>query len=154
MSDPWNDFEFVVQMPHMAPGEKLSEVEFLKMRPASQWDSIARVLGRRPSRSTSLQKERLYGSVIDTELRFAEQHSQELLGEDATIHVRNRVRFFAKKFVEGLFVIDQLPISDPLLETVKRRGGLPSPEPSRACPTHAVLPPPRARGGGPSRRGA
>ncbi len=144
MSDSWNDFAFVVQMPHMAPGEKLSEVEFLKILAAYQWESIARVLGRRPSQITSLQKERLYGSVIDTELRFADQHSQELLGEDATIHVRNRVRFFAKKFVEGLFVIDHAPISDGLLETVKRREDLPSLGLSWACMTNAFI----ARAGG------
>ena len=33
MSRPtaWNDFAFTVAMPHLAPGDKLSEVEFLKV---------------------------------------------------------------------------------------------------------------------------
>jgi probable biosynthetic protein (TIGR04098 family) len=142
MSD-WNDFSFVVQMPHMAPGEKLSEVEFLKMLAAYQWEAIARVLGRRPSQIVSLQNERLYGSVIDVELHFADQHSQDLLGEDVTIHVRNRVRFFAKKFVEGLFVIDDKPIPESLLETIKRREDLRSIPLSWGCMTNAFI----ARGG-------
>ena len=31
-------------------------------------------------------------------------------GEDAHVRVRNRVQFYAKKFVEGLFVIDNQKI--------------------------------------------
>jgi hypothetical protein len=36
MKAPWHDNRFVVQMPHMAPGERLSEVEFLKLLAAYQ----------------------------------------------------------------------------------------------------------------------
>jgi probable biosynthetic protein (TIGR04098 family) len=139
LATDWNDFSFVVQMPHMAPGEKLSEVEFLKMIAAYQWEGIARVLGRRPSEIVSPHKERLYGSVIDVELRFAEQHSQELLGEDVEIHVRNRVRFYAKKFVEGLFVIDDKPIPDSVVEKVQRREDLRGLPYSWACMTNAFI---------------
>jgi probable biosynthetic protein (TIGR04098 family) len=64
--------------------------------------------------------ERLYGSVIDTELCFADGYGQERLGEDAEVHVCNRVRFFAKKFVEGLFLIDDKPIPASILGKVER----------------------------------
>lgn len=144
MSSSWHDFSFVVQMPHMAPGEKLSEVEFLKILAAYQWESIARALGRRPSKIASDQGERLYGSVIDVELRFVEGHSQESLGEDVTIHVRNQVRFYAKRFVEGLFVIDNQPIPDSLLTSVKSRADLGSLSLSWGCMTNAFI----ARAGG------
>ena len=40
----WNEHEFTVEMPHMAPGEKLSEVEFLKLLAAFQWRAIAEML--------------------------------------------------------------------------------------------------------------
>jgi probable biosynthetic protein (TIGR04098 family) len=139
MSSEWNDFSFVVQMPHMAPGEKLSEVEFLKMIAAYQWESIARALGRRPSQITSPQKERLYGSVIDVELKFSDAHSLDILGEDAEIHVRNRVRFYARKFVEGLFLIDDKPIPDSEVEKVERREDLRSHGLSWACMTNAFI---------------
>jgi hypothetical protein len=36
MASDWNDYAVLVQMPHMAPGEKLSEVEFLKVLAAFQ----------------------------------------------------------------------------------------------------------------------
>src|SRR5262245_43254628 len=106
MAAGWHAYDFVVQMPHMAPGEKLSEVEFLKVLAACQWESIARALDRRPPAITSTQGERLYGSVIDVELHLGEGHSMEVLGEDAHVHIRNRVLFYSKKFVEGLFLID------------------------------------------------
>jgi len=139
LASEWHDYAFVVQMPHMAPGEKLSEVEFLKLIAAYQWESIARALGRRPSQIASTARERLYGSVIDVELRFAEQHSLDILGEDAEVHVRNRVRFFAKKFVEGLFVIDHQPIPDDALEKVERRGDLAALPRSWAVMTNAFI---------------
>lgn len=141
--DTWHEFDFVVQMPHMAPGEKLSEVEFLKILAAYQWESIARALGRRPSQIVSPQKERLYGSVIDVEFRFAPEHGQDLMGEDVTIHVRNRIRFYAKKFVEGLFVIDDKPIPHSVVEKIRNRDDLSSYAGSWACMTNAFI----ARGG-------
>jgi probable biosynthetic protein (TIGR04098 family) len=120
LPEGWNDFSFVVQMPHLAPGEKLSEVEFLKILAAYQWEAIARVLERRPSEIVSDHGERLYGSVIDTELCFADGYGQERLGEDAEVHVCNRVRFFAKKFVEGFFLIDDKPFSSDVLHGIER----------------------------------
>ena len=144
MKPGWNDFSFVVQMPHMAPGEKLSEVEFLKVLAAYQWEAIARVLERRPSQIASDHGERLYGSVIDVELSFGAGDSQESLGEDVTIHVRNRVRFFAKKFVEGFFLIDDKEIPDSLVLSIKSREDLDSLDISWGCMTNAFI----ARGGG------
>jgi len=135
----WNDFHFVVQMPHLAPGEKLSEVEFLKLLAAYQWEAIARALGRRPSKIVSDGGERLYGSVIDTELCFAEGYGQERLGEDAEIHVHNRVRFFARKFVEGLFVIDDKPVAPSVLEKIDQRADLPACGLSWGCMTNAFI---------------
>ena len=131
MKTPWHDNRFVVQMPHMAPGERLSEVEFLKLLAAYQWSGIAHMLGRKPSEITSDSRERLYGSVIDVETKLADQHSMEILGEDAEIRVRNRVTSYAKKFVEGLFVIDDHDIPDSLL------AALGSQTPLEAIPTSA-----------------
>jgi probable biosynthetic protein (TIGR04098 family) len=144
MDAPWNEFDLVVQMPHMAPGEKLSEVEFLKILAAYQWESIARALGQRPPEIANSQSERLYGSVIDVELHLGGRHSMETLGEDAQIHVRNRVRFYAKKFVEGLFVIDDRPIPDAAVASLETRKDLRSLQGSWACMTNAFI----ARAGG------
>jgi probable biosynthetic protein (TIGR04098 family) len=139
----WNDFELLVQMPHMAPGEKLSEVEFLKVLAAFQWEAIARALHRRPPELMNAQNERLYGSVIDVELHLGERHSMEILGEDVNVRVKNRVRFFAKKFVEGLFVIDDQDVPASLLETIETRKDLRQLKSSWACMTNAFI----ARGG-------
>jgi probable biosynthetic protein (TIGR04098 family) len=144
MAAPWNAFEFRVQMPHMAPGEKLCEVELLKIIAAYQWEAIARALGRRPPELVNEQNERLYGSVIDVELHLGEGHSMEVLGEDARIHVRNRVCFFAKRFVEGLFVIDDREIEDARLDAIQTRKDLRALRGSWACMTNAFI----ARAGG------
>jgi hypothetical protein len=105
MRAPWRGNPFVVQMPHMAPGE------------------------------------RLYGSVIDVEMKLAPQHSMEVLGEDAEIRVRNRVASYAKKFGEGLFVIDDHDIPDSLLATLKTGEDLRSLPVSWACMTSAFIAP-------------
>jgi probable biosynthetic protein (TIGR04098 family) len=139
MKTPWHDSRFVVQMPHMAPGERLSEVEFLKLLAAYQWSGIAHMLGRKPSEITNDSRERLYGSVIDVEMKLADQHSMEVLGEDAEIRVRNRVSSYAKKFVEGLFVIDDKPIPDAVVEKVQRREDLRGLPFSWACMTNAFI---------------
>ena len=144
MRAPWHQYGFVVQMPHLAPGEKLSEVEFLKQLAAYQWESIARMLGQKPSEIANDAGERLYGSVIDVEMYFAPQHGLEVFGEDAEVHVRNRVSLYAKKFVEGLFVIDAREIPDSLVETLKSREDLRSLSVSWACMTNAFI----ARSGG------
>jgi probable biosynthetic protein (TIGR04098 family) len=144
MASEWNDYDFIVQMPHMAPGEKLSEVEFLKILAAYQWESIARGLGRRPPEIVNAQHERLYGSVIDVELHLGERHSMEILGEDVRVHVRNRVRFYAKKFAEGLFLIDDREIPDTEVEGLERRADLRARKGSWACMTNAFI----ARTGG------
>jgi len=143
MSKDWNSYELLVQMPHMAPGEKLSEVEFLKMLAAYQWESIARALHRRPPELVNSGGERLYGSVIDVEVHLGERHSMEILGEDVPIQVRNRVRFYAKKFVEGLFVIDDQEVPDSLLAKIETRKDLRGYQGSWACMTNAFI----ARGG-------
>jgi probable biosynthetic protein (TIGR04098 family) len=139
LSADWNSYDFVVQMPHMAPGEKLSEVEFLKILAAYQWESIARSLGRRPPAITSAEGERLYGSVIDVELHLGERHSMEVLGEDVSVRVRNQVRFYAKRFVEGLFVIDDREIPDALVGGIQGRKDLRSFRGSWACMTNAFI---------------
>jgi probable biosynthetic protein (TIGR04098 family) len=141
MKTPWHDSRFVVQMPHMAPGERLSEVEFLKLLAAYQWSGIAHMLGRKPSEITNDSHERLYGSVIDVEMKLAEQHSMEVLGEDAEIRVRHRVTSYAKRFVEGLFVIDDHDIPDEVLTTLKTREDLHSLPLSWASMTNAFIAP-------------
>jgi len=144
MNAPWHAFGFCTQMPHMAPGEKLSEVEFLKQLAAYQWESIARMLHRKPSEIANDQGDRLYGSVIDVELHFARRHGLEAFGEDAAVHVRNRVNLYAKKFVEGLFVIDGQEISDSAVATIKTRDDLATLPYSWAAMTNAFI----ARNGG------
>jgi probable biosynthetic protein (TIGR04098 family) len=131
-------------MPHMAPGEKLCEVELLKILAACQWEAIARALGRRPPELVNEQNERLYGSVIDVELHLGAGHSMEVLGEDVLVHLRNRVCFFAKKFVEGLFVIDDREIPDSRLDAIQSRKDLRALPGSWACMTNAFI----ARAGG------
>jgi probable biosynthetic protein (TIGR04098 family) len=140
----WNAYDLVVQMPHLAPGEKLSEVEFLKIIAACQWESIARALGRRPPAIVNEANERLYGSVIDVELCLGERHSMEIFGEDANLRIANRVRFFAQKFVEGLFVIDDGEIPEERLAGIATRKDLVSCGASWACMTNAFI----ARAGG------
>jgi probable biosynthetic protein (TIGR04098 family) len=142
--DDWNGYDLVVQMPHMAPGEKLSEVEFLKILAACQWESIARALGRRPPDIANEANERLYGSVIDVELCLDPRHSMESLGEDANLRIANRVRFFAQKFVEGLFVIDDREIPPDLVGRIDTRKELAQCGASWACMTNAFI----ARSGG------
>jgi probable biosynthetic protein (TIGR04098 family) len=124
MRSEWSALDFVVQMPHLAPGGRLSEVEFLKLLGAYQWQGIATGLGRPPSKITSADGERLYASFIDVELKFGDRHSLESLGEDARVFLRNRARFFAKKFVEGLIVIDDKPISDDDVDAIGERSDL------------------------------
>lgn len=143
MADTWNDFDLLVQMPHMAPGEKLSEVEFLKQLAAWQWEAIARALKQRPPQLANTQGERLYGSVIDVELHLGPGHSMERLGEDVRVHARNRVRFYAKKFVEGLFLLDDEPIPDEEADAIASREDLRRRTGSWACMTNAFI----ARGG-------
>lgn len=124
MTVPWNQFELIVAMPHMAPGEKLSEVEFLKVLAAYQWEAISRLLGRRPPEIMNELNERLYGSLIDVELSFGESQSLDSLGEDSHISVRNRVNVYAKRFVEGLFVFNDQEVSGEVLKTVETRQDL------------------------------
>jgi len=109
---PWNDYRSQVTMPLMAPGEKLSEVEFLKLLGACQWESISRLLGVPLQNIVSEQNDRLYGSVINVELDFGAEHGQERFGEGAPLFVRNRIGVYAQRFVEGLFVFDDEEIPD------------------------------------------
>ena len=139
VSSGWNHYSIVVQMPHMAPGGRLSEIELLKWLGAFQWESISRALGQKSSQIMNAQGERLYASFINIELLFAAGHSQNTLGEDVTLHVANSVRFYAKKFVEGLFVIDTRPISPEQLVTIESRKNLSSSKCSWAYMTNAFI---------------
>jgi probable biosynthetic protein (TIGR04098 family) len=114
----WNDYRAQVTMPLMAPGEKLSEVEFLKLLGACQWESISRLLGVPLQNIVSEQNERLYGSVINVELDFGAAHGQERFGEGAPLFVRNRIGVYAQRFVEGLFLFDDEEIPDAELEPI------------------------------------
>ncbi len=124
MARPWNEFAFTVAMPHLAPGGKLSEVEFLKVLNAFQWEAIARVLGRPSQGLANAQGERLYSSFIDVELHLGEYHSFDRFGEGARVSVRNRVELYAQRFAEGLFVLSDEEVPDDLLETIKTRDEL------------------------------
>jgi probable biosynthetic protein (TIGR04098 family) len=120
----WNDDAFTVAMPHLAPGDKLSEVEFLKRLGTCQWDAIARVLGRPSQEITSEFHERLYASWIDVELKFGARHAPDRFAEGARIRVRNRVRVFARRFVEGFFVFGDEEVPDAVLQATKTREDL------------------------------
>ena len=121
---PWASHDFFVEMPHMVPGEKLSEVEFLKMLAAFQWRGIADRLGKQPQNIANEAGERLYGSVIDFEMNFGATHSQDRFCEGAPVHVRNRVDFFAGRFVEGFFVFGDEEIPSDALPTLKTKRDL------------------------------
>jgi len=138
---PWNDTAFTVAMQHLAPGDKLSEVEFLKRLGTCQWDAIARVLGRPTQEITSEFHERLYASWIDIELKFGTGHAPDRFGEGARIHVHNRVRVFAKRFVEGFFVFGEDEVPDALLQATKTRDDLRALDASWCYMTNAFIAP-------------
>jgi probable biosynthetic protein (TIGR04098 family) len=138
---PWNDTAFTVAMQHLAPGDKLSEVEFLKRLGTCQWDAIARVLGRPTQEITSEFHERLYASWIDIELKFGTGHAPDRLGEGARIRVRNRVRVFARRFVEGFFVFGEDGVPDALLQATKTRDDLRALDASWCYMTNAFIAP-------------
>lgn len=135
----WRDYNLVVQMPHMAPGGKLSEIELLKWLGAFQWESISRALQCPASRIVNADGERLYASFIDLELHFGSRHSLDTLGEDAVLYAANHVGFYAKKFVEGLFVIDDRALATEQLDAVADRRRLAASDLSWACMTNAFI---------------
>ena len=138
---PWNDFSFTVAMPHLAPGNKLSEVELLKVLGSYQWEAIARVLGRPSQAITSELNERLYSSWIDVELKFAENRGPDHFGEGAQIRVKNRVGVFAKRFVEGFFVLGEEAIPEDVLQATKTRADLRALDSTWAYMTNAFIAP-------------
>jgi probable biosynthetic protein (TIGR04098 family) len=111
-------------MPLLAPGGKLSEVEFLKLLNAQQWESISRLFGVPTHRICNDAGERLYASVLHVELSFGAGHSPERFGEGARLVVRNLVRTFAQRFVEGLFVFDDADVPDADLASITTREAL------------------------------
>jgi probable biosynthetic protein (TIGR04098 family) len=125
----------------MIPGGRLSEIELLKWLGAFQWESISKALGRPASQITNDQGERLYASFTDIELHFGEGHSQETFGEDVTLHVANNIRFYAKKFVEGLSVIHTSPISPKQLVAIESRQDLATSKFSWVSMTNAFITP-------------
>lgn len=138
----WHEHDFVVGMPLMAPGERLSEVELLKVIALYQWEAIAAMLGQPPSRIENEVGERLYGSVVSCELHLG-RHSMESLGEDVHVRVRNRVATFGGRFVEGLLVFDDAPIADAALADVDGPAALARVDAPWAYITNAFV----ARGG-------
>jgi probable biosynthetic protein (TIGR04098 family) len=124
MSASWNDYGFVVGMPTMAPGHKLSEVELLKWLNAYQWDAIARMLGCATYEIVNDAGERLYPSLVDVELGFGPSHGPERFGEGATVRVKNRVGVYADRFVEGLFVLDDADVPTATLDGIAGRSEL------------------------------
>jgi probable biosynthetic protein (TIGR04098 family) len=138
----WHEHAFTVGMPLMAPGERLSEVELLKQLALFQWEAIAAMLGRPPSRIESELGDRLYGSVVSAELHLG-RHSMESLGEDVRITVRNRLATFGGRFVEGLLVFDDRPVPESVLGSLASRRDLATLDAPWAYLTNAFV----ARGG-------
>ncbi|MGH0037947.1 MAG: hypothetical protein ACQGVK_23195 [Myxococcota bacterium] len=139
----WLSQSFEVEMPHMAPGEKLCEVEFLKWIAAYQWRASAVALGTQPRDITNQKGDRLYGSVIDFELDFGPGSGPDHLCEGAQVHVRNRIHFYANRFAEGLFVFGDREIPEEALSAIKTRSDLAASGLPWACMTNAFI----ARGG-------
>ena len=130
MSD-WLDYELTVGMPHMVPN-RLSEVELLKCLGGFQWDSIARRLGQRSSEIVNGQRERLYASFVNVELAFPPERGIASFSEGVRVRLRNRVSAYARRFVEGMFVLGSAPISEEetapsSLERTSRGPGRPGP---------------------------
>ena len=119
MTANWNEFEFKVAMPHMAPGGKLSEVELFKTLGSYQWEAIGNLLGQPSQEIVADNGERLYSSFIDIELCFGDSYAPESFAEGTRVHVRNRVNVFAHRFMEGLFVFSDSPIPDDHLEKIE-----------------------------------
>jgi probable biosynthetic protein (TIGR04098 family) len=139
MTANWNDFEFKVAMPHMAPGGKLSEVELFKTLGSYQWEAIGNLLGQPSQEIVADNGERLYSSFIDIELCFGDSFAPESFGEGARVHVRNRVNVFAQRFMEGLFVFSDSPIPDERLEKIESLEDLRSQELPWAYMTNAFV---------------
>ncbi|MEE8476122.1 MAG: hypothetical protein V3T01_12250 [Myxococcota bacterium] len=138
---PWNDFAFTVAMPHLAPGDKLSEVELLKVLGSQQWEAIARALGRPSQEITSELNERLYSSWIDVELKFATGRGPDHFGEGSRVRVKNRVAVYAKRFVEGFFILGEEDIPEDVLQATKTRADLRSLDSAWAYMTNAFIAP-------------
>ncbi len=139
MSAGWNELGFDVGMPHMAPGHKLSEVEFYKALASQQWGSIAKLLDRPVQEIVSADGERLYGSYIGMELCFGEDHSPERFGEGASVHLHNRIGVFAERFIEGFTVFDDAPIAASHLEKIHSLDDLRSQGLPYAYSTNALI---------------
>lgn len=138
MSD-WQRYTLDVRMPHLAPGARLSEVELLKQLGAFQWETIAGQIGRPASQITNANGDRLYASFVEIELELAGDDTLEALGEDARIHLANRVRFYGGKFVDGVMVFGQQPVSDEDLAALGERDSLRKRGMSWACMTNAFI---------------
>jgi probable biosynthetic protein (TIGR04098 family) len=102
----------------MSPGGKLSEVEMFKVLGSFQWDAIGLLLGSPSQEIKADGGERLYSSFIDIELDFGKNHSPEHFSEGTEVFIRNRVKVFAERFMEGLFLFSDEPISDEALEGI------------------------------------
>jgi probable biosynthetic protein (TIGR04098 family) len=120
----WHTYGAVVTMPLLAPGEKLSETEFLKLLAAHQWESIARLFRQPTQRICNEAGQRLYASVLHFEMGFGDAHGPDRFCEGARLVVRNTVRTYAQRFVEGLFVFDDADVPDDALTSVTTRDAL------------------------------
>src|SRR5262249_10317613 len=121
----WLDYQFTVGMPHMVPN-KLSEVELLEWLGNYQWESISRLLGRKPHEIATVEKDRLYASFISVELFFPSRRPIDAFEEGSTVVVRNRVASYGRRFVEGLLLFDceDIPaaVTEPLTTKVDLAG--------------------------------
>jgi probable biosynthetic protein (TIGR04098 family) len=120
----WQAYDTTVTMPLLAPGAKLSEVEFLKLLAACQWESIARLF-QAPTRAIQNEAgQRLYASVLHVELSFGASHPPDRFGEGSPLSVRNLLRTYAQRFVEGLFVFDDTDVPEAALGSIVTREDL------------------------------
>jgi probable biosynthetic protein (TIGR04098 family) len=119
----WQAYDTTVTMPLLAPGAKLAEVEFLKLLNADQWESIARLFRVPTPEIRNDAGQRLYASVLHVELSFGSQ-PLDRFGEGTPLFVRNLVRTYAQRFVEGLFVFDDADVPEDALRSIRTREDL------------------------------
>lgn len=114
----WRSYDLEVGMPHMEPG-RLSEVELLKHLGNCQWQTIAALLERPTCQIVNDLGERLYASFVSLEWSVGRGRCMENLGEGLNLGVRNKVAFYAGKFVDGLVLFGGDPLSEEDLSAVQ-----------------------------------
>jgi probable biosynthetic protein (TIGR04098 family) len=110
MNEPrWREFRLHVGMPHLLPG-RLAEEPILKQLGAYQWQAVAELAGQPERAVLNEAGERLHISMISVELGMPSGRAWDEFDEGAELVFRQRMGFYGRRLVEGLFLFDQEPI--------------------------------------------